>query len=158
MDLPQISEYTPEQLSRRLIIHPEDVGILEYYRLPLSEIIAIINELPPTVKNKHNRPIWLDNWNNLHEGCMPWAIPEMMEDDPRFNDSAHDMAMMQRKMHLQCWYKNDQYPELQLGKILSKPFKKRLKSFSKSEEFEKLGKKVYVLKVELSPRHTSTNN
>ena len=152
MDLPQISEYTPEQLNRRLNIHPDDTSITDYYRLPLSEILTIINALPPTVRNKHDHPIRLDNWSNLHEGYIPWAIPELLEDDPRFHDN---QIMMQRTMQLQTWYKHE-CPEVQLGKILSQPFQKRLKSFSRSQPFHDLGKKIYVLKVALRPRHTST--
>ncbi|KAL7552318.1 hypothetical protein ACHAWF_015548 [Thalassiosira exigua] len=75
MDLPRLSEYTKDELMGTLDIHPDDEAVLDFYRLPLAAILVIIHKLPPTVKNKHDYEIRLDNWTNLYEGYEPWPSP-----------------------------------------------------------------------------------
>lgn len=154
LGLPKLEEFSQEKLTKKLFIHPNDDNFLpDFWRKPLSEIIMLINELPRTEDATHDFHIRLTNWNELYDGHSPWAIPGCLYEDES-EEFIH--RMIQRKMSIQNMYQYEECPEVQLGKILSKPFQKRMKSFEKSDEFAALGNKLYVLKVHLCPKHTSS--
>lgn len=85
-----------------------------------------------------------------------WGIPDWMIDDPRWKDHNFLIEERNRRISLHSLYPERNFPEIQLGKILSAPFKQRLKAFAKTPEFASLGQKLFVLKVELFPKHTSS--
>lgn len=154
MELPNVSYLLPNESAAKVeFVAGDNCPYPSYYSWRFDKLLELARSLPSSPDGAYG----CTNYHPIFKGYTDWALPELKvdDDDGSSNPGMMKMVAMMSNQFIYSGPGAPKNPEVQIRMMFASPIVRQMKEFSKTPRFEELGKKIYVIKVELAPVHTS---